>query len=34
MPKGVRLKPEQGVAKLRDIEVKISQGKGALTASR
>ena len=27
MPKGVRLKPEQFVAKLREIEVKIGQGK-------
>jgi len=28
MPKGVRLKPEQIVAKLREIEVKIGQVKG------
>ena len=27
MSKGVRLKPEQIVAKLREIEVKIGQGK-------
>jgi hypothetical protein len=27
MPKSVRLKPEQIVAKLREIEVKLSQGK-------
>ena len=27
MPKGVRLKHEQVVAKLREIEVKLSQGK-------
>jgi putative transposase len=32
MPKGVRLKPEQIVAKLREIEVKIGQGKDVLTA--
>ena len=30
MPKGVRLKPEQIVAKLREIEVKIGQGKDVL----
>ena len=34
MPKGVRLKPEQIVAKLREIEVKIGQGKDVLSASR
>ena len=34
MPKGVRLKPEQIVAKLREIEVKIGQGKDVLTACR
>ena len=34
MPKGVRLKPEQVVAKLREIEVKLSQGKDVLTACR
>jgi len=34
MPKGIRLKPEQIVAKLREIEVKIGQGKGVLTACR
>jgi hypothetical protein len=34
MPKGVRLKPEQIVAKFREIEVKISQGKDVLTACR
>jgi hypothetical protein len=32
MPKGVRLKPEQIVAKLREIEVKIGQGKDVLSA--
>ena len=31
MPKGVRLKPEQIVAKLREIEVKIGQGKDVLS---
>jgi hypothetical protein len=34
MPKGVRLKPEQVVAKLWEIEVKLSQGKDVLTACR
>ena len=34
MPKGVRLKPEQIVAKLREIEVKIGQGKDLLSACR
>jgi len=34
MPKGVRLKPKQVVAKLRQIEVKLSQGKDVLTACR
>ncbi len=34
MPKGVRLKPEQVVAKLREIEVKLSQGKDVLKACR
>jgi len=34
MPKGVRLKPEQIVAKLREIEVKIDQGKDVLSACR
>jgi hypothetical protein len=34
MPKGVRLKPEQIVAKLREIEVKMGQGKDVLTACR
>jgi len=34
MPKGVRLKPEQVVAKLRQIEVKLAQGKDVLTACR
>jgi len=34
MPKGVRLKPEQIVAKLREIEVKIGQGKDVPTACR
>jgi len=34
MPKGVRLKPEQVVAKLREIEVKLSQGKDVLVACR
>ena len=32
MPKGVQLKPEQIVAKLREIEVKIGQGKDVLSA--
>ena len=31
MPKGVWLKPEQIVAKLREIGVKIGQGKDVLT---
>ena len=34
MPKGIRLKPEQIVAKLREIEVKIGQGKAVLTSCR
>jgi len=34
MPKGVRLKPEQIVAKLREIEVKLGQGKDVMTACR
>ena len=34
MPKGVRVKPEQVVAKLREIEVKLSQCKDVLTACR
>lgn len=34
MPKGVRLKLEQVVAKLREIKVKLSQGKDVLTACR
>eukprot|EP01041_Mallomonas_annulata_P015274 gene15274-32362_t len=34
MPKGVRLKPEQIVAKLREIEIKIGQGKDVLSACR
>ncbi len=34
MPKGMRLKPEQVVAKLREIEVKLSQGKDVMTACR
>ena len=34
MPIGVRLKPEQIVAKLREIEVKIGQGKDVLSACR
>jgi len=34
MPKGVGLKPGQVVAKLREIEVKLSQGKDVLTACR
>ena len=34
MPKGVRLNPEQIVAKLREIEVKIGQGKDVLSACR
>jgi hypothetical protein len=34
MPKGVRLKPEQIVAKLREIEVKMGQGKDVLTVNR
>ena len=32
MPIGVRLKPEQIVAKLREFEVKIGQGKDVLSA--
>ena len=32
MPKGVRLEPAQIVAKLREIEVKIGQGKDVLSA--
>jgi len=34
MPKGVRLKPKQVVAKQRQIEVKLSQGKDVLKACR
>jgi hypothetical protein len=34
MPEGVRLKPEQIVAKLRVFEVKMAQGKDVLTACR
>jgi len=34
MPKGVRLKPKQAVAKLRQIEVKLSQRKDVLAACR
>jgi hypothetical protein len=34
MRKGVRLKPEQIVAKLREIEVKIGQGKDVLSRPR
>ena len=34
MPRGVRLKPEQIVAKLREIEVKLGQGKDVLAACR
>jgi len=34
MPKAVRLKPKQIVAKLHGIEVKTSQGKDVLTACR
>jgi hypothetical protein len=34
MPKGVRLKHEQIVAKLCEIEVKIGQGKDVLSACR
>jgi len=34
MPKGVRLKPEQIVAKLREIDIKIGQGKDVLSACR
>ncbi|MBM3450139.1 MAG: transposase [Armatimonadetes bacterium] len=34
MPKGVRLKPEQIVAKLREIEIKTGQGKDVLAACR
>ncbi len=34
MPKGVRLKPEQIVAKLREIELTIAQGKDVLSACR
>ena len=34
MRKGVSLKPEQVAAKLRQIEVKLSQGKDVLTACR
>jgi len=34
MPKGVRFKPEQVAARLREIEVKLSQGKDVLTACR
>ena len=34
MGKGVRLKPEQIVAKLREVEVKLSQGKEVMAACR
>jgi len=34
MPKAVRPKPGQVVAKLRQIEVKLSQGKDVLVACR
>jgi transposase-like protein len=34
MPKGIRFKPEQIVAKLREIEVRMGQGKDVLTACR
>jgi len=34
MPKGVRLKPKQAVAKLREIEVKLGQSKDVLVACR
>ncbi len=34
MPKGVRLKQEQIVAKLREIEVEIGLGKDVLIACR
>jgi len=34
MSKGVRLKPEQIVSKLREIAVRIGQGKDVLTACR
>ena len=34
MPKGGRLKPEQVVAKLREIELRLAQGKDVLTACR
>jgi len=34
MPEGVRLKPKQAVAELREIEVKLAQGKDVLTACR
>ncbi|MFM9991598.1 MAG: hypothetical protein ACKVOY_09210 [Burkholderiaceae bacterium] len=34
MPKGVRLKPEQNVAKLREIEVKIGHSKDVLSACK
>ena len=34
MSRAKRLKPEQIVAKLREIEVKLSQGKDVMTACR
>ena len=34
MARGVRLKPEQVVVKLREMEVKIGQGKDVLSACR
>jgi len=34
MARGTRLKPEQIVARLREIEVKLSQGKDVMTACR
>jgi len=34
MPKGVRVRPVRVVAKLRKIEVKLSQGKDVLTTCR
>ena len=33
MPKGVQLKPEQIVTKLRKIEIKIGQGKDVQSAA-
>jgi len=34
MPKGIRLNPEQIVAELREIEVKVGQGEDVLSACR